>query len=492
MNGNRVLFVALLAPLVAFAAGCDSDGATGTPDPALLEFEGQVLSDAWNRPLQAPVHLRVIRPDGTGGWNETLPDEGGRWSMEVELREGCVPGETLEAATLLTDGEHRSVDEDLGEGRPVVCDPDPQTLDYTLFREIFREPVPVAGELRATRVAGFLGTCALTDAGTYCWGSDQTVPESLSGGVAFQEITAGNVHHCALDGEGAAWCWGTNINGALGVPGIEGSSEPVPVETDLRFVELAANYYATCGRDAAGRLHCWGEYGAETPVPFGGDLRFEQISGEWTHMCGIEAGTGRVWCWGTNSWCELGHPNCSGVFDEPVPVEGVEGAEVVEAGSRATCALDADGTAYCWGWNCHGQLGRAINAPALPLSVEGAPPLAGLALGNGYSCGLTEGGEAWCWGLNTGGQLGTDIGPGDRSTEPVAVSGDLRFTQLSAGMNRTCGVTMDGELYCWGLRQYLGSGLPLAAEATELMGFGNGWDVDPSAHPTFPAGATCS
>lgn len=68
---------------------------------------------------------------------------------------------------------------------------------------------------------------------------------------------------------------GSNMNGVLGVPGIEASSEPMRVETELRFVELAANYFSTCGGDASGQLHCWGAYGAETPISFGADLRCE-------------------------------------------------------------------------------------------------------------------------------------------------------------------------------------------------------------------------
>jgi len=491
MHGNRALLPILLALLVV--AGCGSDGATGTPDPTVLEFQGQILSDAWDQPLQAPVLLRVFRSDGSGGWNETVPNEVGNWAMEVELREGCEPGETLEAAAWIPARDHRAVDEDLGGGHPVLCDPEPQMLDYSLFREIFREPVPVAGDLQASGVAGFHWTCAVADQGTSCWGTDRPAPVAVSGGGSFHGLEAGFLHTCALDGEEAAWCWGSNTNGVLGVPGTEESSDPLPVETDLRFVELAANSESTCGRDGEGRLHCWGMYGDETPVAFGGDLRFEQISGQWTHMCGVEAGTGRVWCWGNNARGELAQEEQER-FEEPVLVEGVEDAELVRAGAMFTCALDQGRNLHCWGWNCDGQLGR-VGGPqnhTVPQVVEAAPPLVQIALGYGFVCGLTEEGEAWCWGRNSRGELGADTGPSHWSVEPVPVSGDLRFTDLSAGWRHACGITDEGKLYCWGDRSYLGTGLPLTPDATAPQAAREPWSADPMAGTSFPAGGSCS
>lgn len=495
MKTNGGLLLSVLALVVVSAVGCDSDGATGTPDPVVLEFEGQVHSDAWDQPLQeAPVLLRVFRPDGSGGWNETLTDEAGRWTMQVELREGCEAGETLEAAAWITDGEHVAVDEDLGKGHSVLCDPDPRTLDYSLFRAYFREPVAVAGELQASQVAGFVSMCAVTEQGLYCWGRDHPAPVPVSSGSGLQGLDAGYYHVCALDAEGAAWCWGRNQNGVLGVPGVEETSEPVPVDTDLRFVELAANVESTCGRDTDGQLHCWGLYGADTPVPFGGDLRFEQISGQRNHMCGIEMGTERVWCWGANLRGAVGQEE-GDRFEEPVLVEGVEGVQLLETGEMTTCALDESGTAHCWGWNCDGQLGRPIIPPTthpIPEPVEGAPPLESLALGFGFSCGLTGSGEAWCWGNNARGELGTDIGSAETSSDPVPVSGDLRFRELAGGFAHACGLTDDGKLYCWGAREYLGTGLPHGTDDQGMMRAGQGWAFDPSTEPGPPVGGTCS
>src|SRR6476660_3949033 len=62
--------------------------------------------------------------------------------------------------------------------------------------------------------------------------------------------------------------------------------------------------------------------------------------------------------------------------------------------------------------------------------------------------------------LSAGGLLLTVLGcrsdtpsptePQTPTAEAAAAAGQLSFYQLSAGSNRSCGVTMDNRLYCWG------------------------------------------
>jgi alpha-tubulin suppressor-like RCC1 family protein len=72
-----------------------------------------------------------------------------------------------------------------------------------------------------------------------------------------------------------------------------------------------------------------------------------------------------------------------------------------------------------------------------------------LAAGGAHTCALTAGGDAWCWGSDSNGQLGRGSIGGSSST-PAPVSGGLKFIALSAGGAHTCGVTLDGSIYCWG------------------------------------------
>lgn len=93
-----------------------------------------------------------------------------------------------------------------------------------------------------------------------------------------------------------------------------------------------------------------------------------------------------------------------------------------------------------------------------PASVAVVEPLPFTLVSAGliHTCGLTKEGDAYCWG---NGQYG---GLGDGSTEarlvPTLVSGDLTFETISAGFYHTCGLTTSSEAYCWGSGGALGNG----------------------------------
>src|SRR5215471_5106459 len=70
-----------------------------------------------------------------------------------------------------------------------------------------------------------------------------------------------------------------------------------------------------------------------------------------------------------------------------------------------------------------------------------------VSAGFAHTCAIDSNGSAWCWGRNNEGQLGT--GNTTSSSKPVAVTGGLKFTDISAGGSSTCGVS-NKKIYCWG------------------------------------------
>ncbi|HEX8359233.1 MAG TPA: Ig-like domain-containing protein [Longimicrobium sp.] len=86
-------------------------------------------------------------------------------------------------------------------------------------------------------------------------------------------------------------------------------------------------------------------------------------------------------------------------------------------------------------------------ADTVPVRVRIAA-FASVSAGINHSCGVTAEGEAFCWGSGAFGILGN----GDTSDRyaPTRVAGPVRWAAVSAGFQHTCGLSTDGELYCWG------------------------------------------
>ncbi len=275
------------------------------------------------------------------------------------------------------------------------------------------------------------------------------------------QVTAGDSHSCALDGTGAAWCWGNNEHGQLGNDtGEAGTPIPVRVSEDLTFTAISAGTRHTCALDQDGGAWCWGvnqdgELGNDSegtdssiPVEVAGDHVFTSISAGSQHTCAIDDDR-RAWCWGSNSFGRLGREGAS----SPVPVEvsGDHEFSSISASSSHSCALDGDGAAWCWGGNDHGQLGHGdeeAEASDVPVAVEGDHVFDELVAGSGHSCAVADA-AAWCWGDNEAGQLGSGDDDADSSLRPVGVAGEQSFAPLAAGGQHTC--ALEGEAaWCWG------------------------------------------
>jgi alpha-tubulin suppressor-like RCC1 family protein len=322
--------------------------------------------------------------------------------------------------------------------------------------------------------------------------------------LALASVSAGDVHTCGLTGRGAAYCWGEGSEGRVGDGTATNRRAPVHVGGSQRFALMAAGAASTLALDSAGtlfgwaqmradssgvllptarpflrrfasvaalrfkcavtaddRAYCWDTYeyvfGAETssyaPVPtpreaFGGRaLRALAVGGAST--CAILA-DGTAWCAGENSSGELGNGSISRYAETPTPVTGGLRFSALDAGNEFACGLALDGAAYCWGMNDYQQLGDPSAGPtsATPVRVAGDHEFVQLSVGEWHACALTADGTAYCWGDNESGKLGAS---GARtSAVPVGIPGGLRFRSISAGGFHTCGIALDGLTYCWG------------------------------------------
>jgi alpha-tubulin suppressor-like RCC1 family protein len=286
------------------------------------------------------------------------------------------------------------------------------------------------------------------------------------GADGFASVTAGRDHTCALTTNGRAYCWGSDVYGQLGHPPsascdsagtIPCSLVAEPVATDVRFQSLSAGATHTCGVALDGAAYCWGNdstgalgtVGGPAPGPalVAGGHVFSQITAGYTHTCAL-ATDGTAYCWGANSRGQLGTGDTVSRAIQ-APVADNERFTQLSAGQERTCGRTQSGRVLCWGaiWLYRSGGLEYTRAQNVPSEVPGAPSLTGLTVGSFTTCGLVSK-TAYCWEANAHGEMGN--GTTDGSTTPVAVSGDLAFVQLSAGIIQTCGVATDGAAYCWG------------------------------------------
>src|SRR5437763_1602495 len=262
------------------------------------------------------------------------------------------------------------------------------------------------------------------------------------------------------------------------VSGSAGVTVTAP-EPTVSFATIEAAAFHTCGRTAAGAAYCWGDNGAAqlgigalsppnatTPQGVSGGLTLASVSVGGVHACGLTAG-GTAYCWGGDLYGGLGGgapgPEiCTGstpCSSAPLAVAGGLTFSSLSAGWGPTCAVTANGSAYCWGDNLDGALGVGADTGTVqscsvgpcsytPLAVAGGLAFTTLGAGNFHACGLTSRGAAYCWGENVSGQLGD--GTTTNSLTPVAVAGGLTFATLSPFISHTCGLTTGGVGYCWG------------------------------------------
>jgi hypothetical protein len=100
----------------------------------------------------------------------------------------------------------------------------------------------------------------------------------------------------------------------------------------------------------------------------------------------------------------------------------------VGAGTRNSCALAANGTISCWGFNGSGQVDVV------------AGTYKALSTSDDHSCAIDTAGVLHCWGNNTGGMA------------PATVAGD--YVAVGTGQNNSCAINTAGNLSCWGDNTY--------------------------------------
>lgn len=291
-------------------------------------------------------------------------------------------------------------------------------------------------------------------------------------GPAFEHVSAGFFHSCAVASNGDGYCWGWGGRGQLGSPA-GSSADARLVSGGHKWQAIEVGHLHSCGLADDGRVYCWGHNGQgqlgigaidfqphDTPELVAGGLTFRSLAsltGGTYHSCGVTIDS-EMFCWGLNTGGQLGTGSVTGFESSPARVGGTQTFDgPAGGGGYVTCAR-ASGEVFCWGANGAGQLGRGYydSSPhPTPVAVLGGNVFAGVTVGGNHVCGNTPAGEAYCWGSDSRGQIGLG---GSSSGHPVTVPSPVvrghSFDRLSAGQLHTCGVRSDGTGVCWGYNDH--------------------------------------
>jgi alpha-tubulin suppressor-like RCC1 family protein len=272
--------------------------------------------------------------------------------------------------------------------------------------------------------------------------------------VRFSSVSVGSSTACALDTRGNAYCWGhvysEPYDSALAL-------RPTRVAAGHRFQALATGPGGTaCGIEPGGALYCWGfQAGSSTPVRLAPGLTLSTLTlgGDYSPPCFLD-GSGAAYCapLGRNPFYDYQEDflpvPVGGNFGEPVVGISASGYRLGFGGSRSpisfvqhACLVTGTGVGYCWGDNGDGQLGDGSTARSDTLvPVAGGVSFRSIATSSVSTCGLSREGEIYCWGATP---LGLD-------SVPVRTATDARFSSLAVGADHRCAVAVDGDAYCWG------------------------------------------
>lgn len=285
---------------------------------------------------------------------------------------------------------------------------------------------------------------------------------------------------CAVRDDGRTFCWGPNPSGSLGVgasPDPVTAPTEVPALADAEEIAMASA--TTCARMRDGTVRCVGAGGggqlgngatasATVFAPVPGLAGVTSLRAGESHFCALLSDA-TMRCWGSNSYGQLGDGTSGNSRATPVTPRNVTGVAAFAVGESHTCARLLDGTARCWGLNNPGQVGIGSTTATVPspTAVPGLANVTWITAGYRSSCALLADGSAWCWGSNSFQTLGD--GTFTARTSPVRVMNlppDVRAIETTG--HATCVVHGAARgVSCFGM-QPLGDGPASSAGSTAV------------------------
>ena len=188
-----------------------------------------------------------------------------------------------------------------------------------------------------------------------------------------------------------------------------------------------------------------------------------------------------VYMWGSDSNGQLVNIASSTSVNEPTFCSAISSHNPIqiELGSHCTTILSEDGMVYACGKGEYGRLGvgsTESKTSLTPLTVFKEQFIRKIATSrNSYGHGLAIDGnnEIWSWGDGDYGKLGHGDTSQCNVPKKIAALADKHIIDISCGHKHSACVTMEGEVYTWGLGDYgrLGHGNSDNSRVPKLVRF---------------------
>jgi alpha-tubulin suppressor-like RCC1 family protein len=218
---------------------------------------------------------------------------------------------------------------------------------------------------------------------------------------------------------GMIYAWGLNTGGGLGNNTLTNTSSPVTIARTGSYSMVAAQPIASSATSNA---------------------------------LAIDAATGMVWTWGSNTFGQIGNSTGTNT-SSPVTISRTGSYRTIAAGINTNYAIDAS-TGMIWGWGLGttGQLGNNnIVSTSSPVTISRTGSYRTIAAGNAFALAIDAAtGMVWAWGNNGSSSLGTNIAVASVSS-PVTIARTGSYSAVAA--SGSVGFAIDGGtgmIWAWG------------------------------------------
>lgn len=304
-----------------------------------------------------------------------------------------------------------------------------------------------------------------------------TADSALTEDVHFARIALSS-HFCGVTDSGSVVCRGDSSHLQIGAAEADGTVfisntiEVAPASAKVADVSVANGISCLRGQD--GRVACWGApFGTALPTMAQAARRPDPIalpakanavrlgSGFDTDFfaCALLE-TGAVSCWGSNRYGSIGDGTVAPRKQPTTPIGLGSAVADLDVGLLSACAVLADGSVRCWGFEHYlsQRIGpnQPMHAITTPTAVPGIPGAAKkIAVRDSGACALSVDGTVACW---------------NEDHAPAIVAGlpsDVVAVE-SHGATRTCALTATKEAWCWA-KDEQASKLAVAGEIVQIV-----------------------